>query len=250
MLWVRVPSPTPDKTGDRGCPDSLFSFHIGASPSGKARDFDSLIRWFESSRPSQRFWCRPSAFDIWFDPIAQLAEQLPFKQWVRGSNPRRVTTSEQSPLCSDAFLCSCAKKRHPPAPLLLLSKSQPIALGCDLVSGADLEACPRNCSHFLRRSKRYIACSDFFTKVRARSFCRSSPFPPHSCLHRAVRCCCVVLRGRKVCFAATLFYVRAPNHAACGGKAIWQPKAVSGPFLILTMLPEMRRKMIIEEDGL
>ena len=26
-----------------------------------------------------------------FDPLAQLAEQLPFKQWVRGSNPRRVT---------------------------------------------------------------------------------------------------------------------------------------------------------------
>ena len=25
------------------------------------------------------------------DPLAQLAEQLPFKQWVRGSNPRRVT---------------------------------------------------------------------------------------------------------------------------------------------------------------
>ena len=26
----------------------------GASPSGKARDFDSRIRWFESSRPSLR----------------------------------------------------------------------------------------------------------------------------------------------------------------------------------------------------
>ena len=25
------------------------------------------------------------------DPLAQLAEQLPFKQWVPGSNPRRVT---------------------------------------------------------------------------------------------------------------------------------------------------------------
>ncbi len=25
------------------------------------------------------------------DPVAQSAEQLPFKQWVRGSNPRRVT---------------------------------------------------------------------------------------------------------------------------------------------------------------
>ena len=26
--------------------------HIGVSPSGKARDFDSRIRWFESSHPS------------------------------------------------------------------------------------------------------------------------------------------------------------------------------------------------------
>ena len=26
-----------------------------------------------------------------FDPLAQLAEQLPFKQWVRSSNLRRVT---------------------------------------------------------------------------------------------------------------------------------------------------------------
>ena len=29
-----------------------------------------------------------------FDPLAQLAEHLPFKQGVRGSNPRRVTSSE------------------------------------------------------------------------------------------------------------------------------------------------------------
>ena len=49
------------------------------SPSGKAPDFDSGIRRFKSGHPSQH------------DPLAQLAEQLPFKQWVRGSNPRRVT---------------------------------------------------------------------------------------------------------------------------------------------------------------
>ena len=30
------------------------------------------------------------------DPVAQSAEQLPFKQWVRGSNPRRVT--KENPL--------------------------------------------------------------------------------------------------------------------------------------------------------
>ena len=51
------------------------------SPSGKAPDFDSGIRRFKSGHPSQH------------DPLAQLAEQLPFKQWVRGSNPRRVTKS-------------------------------------------------------------------------------------------------------------------------------------------------------------
>ena len=52
---------------------------IGMSPSGKAPDFDSGIRRFKSCHPSH------------FDPLAQLAEQLPFKQWVRSSNLRRVT---------------------------------------------------------------------------------------------------------------------------------------------------------------
>ena len=108
MSWVRVPSPTPDKRGS-GSPRSPVFLSIGASPSGKARDFDSLIRWFESSRPSQRFWCRPSAFDIWFDPIAQLAEQLPFKQWVRGSNPRRVTIKAKQYRCRrpEAYGINC-----------------------------------------------------------------------------------------------------------------------------------------------
>ena len=31
-----------------------------------------------------------------FDPLAQLAEQLPFKQWVRSSNLRRVTKNRQA----------------------------------------------------------------------------------------------------------------------------------------------------------
>lgn len=51
---------------------------IGMSPSGKAPDFDSGIRRFESCHPSH-------------DPLAQLAEQLPFKQWVWSSNLQRVT---------------------------------------------------------------------------------------------------------------------------------------------------------------
>ena len=59
--------------------------NIGMSPSGKAPDFDSGIRRFKSGHPSQH------------DPLAQLAEQLPFKQWVRGSNPRRVTKKRKLP---------------------------------------------------------------------------------------------------------------------------------------------------------
>ena len=33
---------------------SSHKFHIGMSPSGKAQDFDSCIRWFEPSHPSQK----------------------------------------------------------------------------------------------------------------------------------------------------------------------------------------------------
>ena len=39
------------------------------------------------------------------DPLAQLAEQLPFKQWVRGSNPRRVTKKEAATFVAASF-CS------------------------------------------------------------------------------------------------------------------------------------------------
>ena len=61
--------------------------NIGMSPSGKAPDFDSGIRRFKSGHPSQ------------YDPLAQLAEQLPFKQWVRSSNLRRVTKERKYELC-------------------------------------------------------------------------------------------------------------------------------------------------------
>ena len=36
------------------------------------------------------------------------------------------STSEQSPLCSGVFLCLWQKRRHPPAPLLLLSNCDPL----------------------------------------------------------------------------------------------------------------------------
>ena len=71
--------------------------HIGMSPSGKAPDFDSGIRRFKSCHPSQ------------LDPLAQLAEQLPFKQWVRSSNLRRVTTP--SSIWMMGIFLSCGQKQ-------------------------------------------------------------------------------------------------------------------------------------------
>ena len=63
---------------------------IGMSPSGKAPDFDSGIRRFESCHPSH-------------DPLAQLAEQLPFKQWVWSSNLQRVTKNREIPFGISLF---------------------------------------------------------------------------------------------------------------------------------------------------
>ena len=49
------------------------------SPSGKATDFDSVIRRFKSCHPCQTV------------PLAQLVEQLTLNQWVQGSSPWRCT---------------------------------------------------------------------------------------------------------------------------------------------------------------
>ena len=127
------------------------------SPSGKAPDFDSGIRRFESCHPSHvgmdsarlrnaASLRLPSFLKLcsvipplphrsalrWgphksvegtalptgpaslgsggdlitdYDPLAQSVEQLPFKQWVRGSSPRRVTKKEDCPLGSLLFWC-------------------------------------------------------------------------------------------------------------------------------------------------
>ena len=62
----------------------LIKSHIGMSPSGKALDFDSSMRRFES--------CHPSHLIInLIDPLAQLAEHLTFNQGVRRSNRRWIT---------------------------------------------------------------------------------------------------------------------------------------------------------------
>ena len=56
------------------------------SPSGKAPDFDSGIRWFESSHPSQNS-----------EPLAQSVEHLTFNQGVPRSSRGWLTK----------FICGC-----------------------------------------------------------------------------------------------------------------------------------------------
>ena len=60
-----------------------FIHLFGLSPSGKAQDFDSCIRWFKSSQPSL-----VQSKKYWYGILAQSVEHLTFNQVVRGSNPR------------------------------------------------------------------------------------------------------------------------------------------------------------------
>ena len=48
-----------------------------------------------------------------YDPLAQPVEQLPFKQWVRGSSPRRVTKKSSTPSGVDDFLMGCRGLERP-----------------------------------------------------------------------------------------------------------------------------------------
>ena len=105
-------------------PAFLISFavrrrYIGLSPSGKAPDFDSDIRRFESCQPSQ------------FDPVAQPAEHLPFKQGVRGSNPRWITKKKGIPARVSLFV-TIRLGRTPDTPIGYFVRHQIILL--DLVS--------------------------------------------------------------------------------------------------------------------
>ena len=82
---------------------------IGMSPSGKAPDFDSGIRRFKSCHPSQH------------DPLAQPVEQLPFKQWARGSSPRRVTKNPQRRKVLGIFAVGDSKNKN---------RNMPVAYCC------------------------------------------------------------------------------------------------------------------------
>ena len=104
---VRAPYPTPLVGGSGITPGPPRLSHFGMSPSGKAQDFDSCIRAFEPRHPSQCGLALPARRS---DSVAQQAEQLPFKQWVRGSNPRWVTKKRKPVIrwdCGFFFIFQC-----------------------------------------------------------------------------------------------------------------------------------------------
>ena len=63
-----------------GLETSYQHINIGVLPSGKAQDFDSCIRWFESTYPSQ------------YVPLAQSVEHCTFNAGVLSSSLRRDTS--------------------------------------------------------------------------------------------------------------------------------------------------------------
>lgn len=93
-LTRRIVAPLLEGSIPSSHPIIIRFLSLGRSQVGKARDFDSRMRWFESSRPSQ---C---------DPLAQSVEHLTFNQGVRDSNSRGRTKKHQTVLTlSGAFLC-------------------------------------------------------------------------------------------------------------------------------------------------
>ena len=99
------------------------------SPRGKAKDFDSFIRGFESRHPSQMSCGFGPIFYICkYDPVAQPAEHLPFKQGVRSSNLRwvtkRNTTTNVVVFFYPLFPCALSIPQYPSLLRRMLRSSQ------------------------------------------------------------------------------------------------------------------------------
>ena len=90
----------PHKRGDRGHPGPLFSFPLGRRQVVRQGTLTPSSAGSSPAVPARPFRRSGGGCNrILCDPLAQQAEQLPFKQWVRGSNPRRVTIKSKRYRC-------------------------------------------------------------------------------------------------------------------------------------------------------
>ena len=99
-VWVRVPPPAPRRS--KLCIACSDSFTKVRARSRRCSSFPNRTR-FAGLRFG--FGCKPGS-------VASIVLQC--------------STWPQSPLCDHVFLCPWQKRCHPPAPLLLLSKSNPL----------------------------------------------------------------------------------------------------------------------------
>ena len=96
--------PPQTKRGDRGCPrPPFFTFLLGRSQVVRQGTLTPSSAGSSPAVPA-RFFAQALQIN---DPVAQSAEQLPFKQWVRGSNPRRVTKNIPGTATVSGIFCCC-----------------------------------------------------------------------------------------------------------------------------------------------
>ena len=108
--------PPQTTVGDRGCPGPLLLSTLGRRQVVRQGTLTPSSAGSSPAVPATPSFVA-DVINI-PDPVAQSAEQLPFKQWVRGSNPRRVTTSEQA---AYRLLRLFSKSQSALIPLFLLS---------------------------------------------------------------------------------------------------------------------------------
>ena len=103
----------PHKRGDRGHPGPLFSFPLGRRQVVRQGTLTPSLAGSSPAIPAKVYpegctgmiGCLPSCENKPSAPLAQSVEHLPFKQGVRGSNPRRGTKKRSTALRCFSFWC-------------------------------------------------------------------------------------------------------------------------------------------------
>lgn len=65
----------------KNVPAYFMSVTVARSPSGKARDFESRIRWFESSPGSQKLWTPKGDSGVLFCPALDSNQLVRLEKW-------------------------------------------------------------------------------------------------------------------------------------------------------------------------